>query len=338
MRLLPSSIAKPALVAVLSDRWHDFWRQLREFLKLLLPISKVIAMVQSEECTLADIMRFWLYLAKDLVGVMAASKLAAEYISHAAAQYIRRMQALHLDLHRLALFLDPTHKLVGASGGDKNKFKAIADAAANVMHIRRFGAQELIKLIQQMRAYRSGVAPFDVTCEGGGRSAVRAWWIQIGQSPGGNIIFQLAIVLLDAVPHAAAPERAFNLLGWLQSERRNRINAATMGALATIKVRHIQEEGPRFLAKARNKLPPPKKARTLAAAAPPDGDVFLDGDDKESRENASGTVSSAIPFEAAEGPDGDPDADVLGEEDLAELFTVFDPCIVRADLERGRAG
>ncbi|CAN0209727.1 unnamed protein product [Phaeothamnion confervicola] len=30
---------KPELVAVLSDRWHDFWRQLREFVKLLLPIS-----------------------------------------------------------------------------------------------------------------------------------------------------------------------------------------------------------------------------------------------------------------------------------------------------------
>ncbi|CAN0316257.1 unnamed protein product [Phaeothamnion confervicola] len=92
------------------------------------------------------------------------------------------------------------------------------------MHSRRLGAQELIKLIPQMRAYRSGVAPFDVTCEGRGRSAaVHAWWIQIEQSPGGDIISKLAIVLLDVVSHAAAPERTFSLLGWLQSERRNRI-------------------------------------------------------------------------------------------------------------------
>ncbi|CAN0001141.1 unnamed protein product [Phaeothamnion confervicola] len=163
---------KPERVAILSDRWRDFWRQLRKFLKLLLPISKVITMVQSDECTLADITRFWLYLAKDLVDVMAASELTAEYISHAAAQYIRRVQALHLDLHRLALFRDPTHKLVGAGGGDETKFEATTDAARG-----------------------------------------------------------------------------------------------------------------------------------------------------------------ASPFEAAEGPDGDPDADVLGEEDLAELFTVFDACIVHADDE-----
>ncbi|CAN0136755.1 unnamed protein product, partial [Phaeothamnion confervicola] len=110
-----------------------------------------------------------------------------------------------------------------------------------------------------MRAYRAGVAPFDVmVCESRCHGAVRAWWIQVGQCPGGDIISKLAIVLLDVVPHAAAPERTFSLLGWLQSERRNRMDVATVGALAAIKMHHVQGEAPRLLARARD-MPPPSK-------------------------------------------------------------------------------
>jgi hypothetical protein len=65
----------------------------------------------------------------------------------------------------------------------------------------------------------------------------RLWWLTRGkQSAGSEKLAELAELLMDIVPHAAAPERIFSTMGWQQDKTRNRLSATTTTMLTTIKV------------------------------------------------------------------------------------------------------
>jgi len=107
------------------------------------------------------------------------------------------------------------------------------------MHKRRWSVPDLKRLVQQLGAYKAGTAPFDMP-HGGGGFSVRAWW-QAVSSSNADMLVPLALLLLDVVPHAAAPERAFSLLKWFSSERRNRMSVSTACALAATKMHYQQQ-------------------------------------------------------------------------------------------------
>jgi hypothetical protein len=52
------------------------------------------------------------------------------------------------------------------------------------------------------------------------------------------VLISLALLLLDIVPHSAAPERAFSLMGWLHCALRNRLSVAITSMMTAIKLEH----------------------------------------------------------------------------------------------------
>ena len=122
---------KEELQKILSDRHHGFWHDATALVKLLEPLSVVMRRVQSDDCTLADITRHWLYLAKELVPRLQESSLDPAFIEYIAHMYVRRVKELHLPLHRLALFLDPTHQL---AGDDKSRPEVFVEICQEVRH------------------------------------------------------------------------------------------------------------------------------------------------------------------------------------------------------------
>ena len=68
--------------------------------------------------------------------------------------------------------------------------------------------------------------------------AEQRWWQSNGEK---NIIAQLACFFNDVVPHAAATERIFSLMGILHSKERHLMSVVSTGMMAAVKVFYQQE-------------------------------------------------------------------------------------------------
>jgi hypothetical protein len=62
------------------------------------------------------------------------------------------------------------------------------------------------------------------------------------EAEGALTLLELPFLLLDVVPHAAAPERMFSTMGWQQSKLWNRLSGTSTTTLTAIKVFHDAEE------------------------------------------------------------------------------------------------
>ena len=87
----------------------------------------------------------------------------------------------------------------------------------------------------QLQAYRANLPPYDAPLMQPFQA--RQWWQAIDSK---LPIVHLAAFLLDVVPHAAATERVFSLMGWYHSKQRNRMSVQTTGRLTAIKTFHQQ--------------------------------------------------------------------------------------------------
>jgi hypothetical protein len=104
------------------------------------------------------------------------------------------------------------------------------------MRDRGCSEQQGVELAQELRRYRSGVGEYSGLHVNPNTDA-RLWWQTRGmQSVGAEKLAELAELLQDIVPHAAAPERIFSTMGWTQNKTRNRLSAVTTTMLTTIKV------------------------------------------------------------------------------------------------------
>jgi hypothetical protein len=95
-----------------------------------------------------------------------------------------------------------------------------------------------------MRNYSISEAPYGQTSFPEGFSAKR-YWMAMPLLRGGKrtVLALLAILLQDVAPNAAATERIFSFLKWLQSDRRNRLGIDALAKLSTIKI-HYQQQIP----------------------------------------------------------------------------------------------
>jgi hypothetical protein len=157
---------------------------------------------------------------------------------------------------------------------------------------------ELKKLVGQMQAYKAGLPPYNQLYAGEqSQQATRLWWSAINAA-GTNIIVNLAILLLDVVPHAAAPERLFSMLGWFQSNLRNRLSVGTTGMMAVTR-QHLQEIYRSQTAPASHVSRPAKRVRT------------------ESGKGGAVEVVAVEEYEVES--DSEPRDDDVTEEDIDEL-------------------
>ena len=114
--------------------------------------------------------------------------------------------------------------------------------ACTIMHNRRFGRSALNDLIAQMQLYKAGMAPYDLQFGGEGFNA-KAWWTSV-TTPSSTVLAALAQLLLDIVPHAAATERIFSMLGWFHTKFRNSLSVTNTDMMATTAQHYLQQRAP----------------------------------------------------------------------------------------------
>jgi hypothetical protein len=116
--LMPAT--QQELQEALSD--FDWWAKLQKLNKLLQPFSEVIMAIQSQQSTLADVSRYWLYLAQQLK--LQLPFLPNGFRQHVITSFNKRAAEMDSGLCRLALFLDPRYKELMAY--DQDSLKAIS--------------------------------------------------------------------------------------------------------------------------------------------------------------------------------------------------------------------
>ena len=91
--------------------------RLKQLCRVLEPFSLVIAAVQAARCTLADVMRYWLFPAKQVTGSVTDG-LPAEFKSRCFVAYNLRHQEMVGSRCKLALFLHPMYRDVVSKDKD----------------------------------------------------------------------------------------------------------------------------------------------------------------------------------------------------------------------------
>ncbi len=105
--------------------------------------------------------------------------------------------------------------------------------AMGLMKQRGSPEEECRVLGGELLKYATDRAPYNLPCH---ELPPKEWWTCMQTQPPNNPLAALAIVLLDACPTAAFPERVFSLMGFTKTKTRNRMNVTTLAATTTIKV------------------------------------------------------------------------------------------------------
>ena len=112
--------------------------------------------------------------------------------------------------------------------------------AGVIMHKRKYGKEQLEALVSAMLVYKAGAPPYDLQY-GGENFNVRAWWSAVRGNTSTELV-NLALLLLDIVPHAAATERIFSMLGWFHSKLRTALGVELTDMLSTTRQHYMQQQ------------------------------------------------------------------------------------------------
>ncbi|CAK0733669.1 hypothetical protein CVIRNUC_000313 [Coccomyxa viridis] len=198
----PDVIQSADVPPIIRDR--VFWASIEVLNKILVPFSKVMTAIQAKTATLADITRYWLYLARVMRDELPKVAAASDFMSHCIGAFNSRCKEMNLPECRLALFLDPRYKAAADAPG---KFADLLFAAVTIMQNRHYSSTH---------------------CQ------------NLGLDPKLTIV-HLAVFLYDVVPHAATVERLFSLMGWYHNARRNRLGVDSTGSMTAIKTFYEQK-------------------------------------------------------------------------------------------------
>jgi hypothetical protein len=157
------------------------------------------------------------------------------------------------------------------------------------MKKRGYTVEVCKQLMQEMMAYRAASTPFNAPCPvvygnpDNDLIMVRGWWTSLPSAAASPLV-NLAILLLDIVPHAAAPERLFSMLGWFQGKLRARLGVCTTGMMAVVRSHYqrLQSELEQARAQREGKR---SAAQAAAQAVEPDSDVEVEEEPAEPTED-----------------------------------------------------
>ncbi|DBA92417.1 TPA: hypothetical protein ACH3X1_002655 [Trebouxia sp. C0004] len=200
--------------------------------------------MQSHKSTFADSARYFVVLAKALRDAREHEEnFHPDFLAHAYYVFDRRWAEMATTVTRLCLFLHPGYRLLS---NRPEEIEVLKIEAVDICLGRKWGEEKMTHLFEQMEAYRAKTEDYQRSLTPGAEPA--EWWEVAGKglpkeadgTPA--IISVFSRMLLDAVAHAADPERAFSAVGLDHSELRNRFLQNTVGSMALVKK---QEEKPR---------------------------------------------------------------------------------------------
>jgi len=213
-----------------------FFIKLKQLCKLLEPFTLVIMAVQANHSTLADVMRYWLFLARS-VNALPKDSIDPDFRSHCFTAYNLRHIEMVSPLCKLALFLHPLYR--SAVPTNALQWKELRSTAGTFWQNRHHGKSELTQLMStDLEKYRLGDAPYSNLPVDGDLGTLQLWWRGLLADHPHIQLPLLALVLLDIKPHAADPEKTFSLMGWFHSARRSRMLSRTTTNLTMIKMHH----------------------------------------------------------------------------------------------------
>ncbi len=116
LRSMVRQVARSTLphwaIVLVEDAKREFWEQLEVLCSVLAPYSQVIMAVQSNTTTLADIVRYWIYLARELLRLCPhpfadrgtpSAAVVIDCFHSPATDLLRLKQDFHLCRFRAAL-------------------------------------------------------------------------------------------------------------------------------------------------------------------------------------------------------------------------------------------
>ncbi len=231
-----SQLLSKAVLAVIND--DMFFVSLKQVCKLLEPFTLVIATVQAARTTLADVMRYWLFLARQMHSLGEGS-LPVPFKAHCFVAYNLRHEEIVSAQCKLALFLHPLYR------------DAVSIRKENWIEVQRTAGTlwktgynktniESQQLMTDLKRYKIHEEPFDLMPPDGELGTLKLYWKTIAATDFSVQLPQLALLFLDIKPHAADPEKTVSLMGWYDSARRNQLLSRTTTAMTTIKMHNIE--------------------------------------------------------------------------------------------------
>ena len=227
-----------AVTALLTDEM--FFIELKQLCQLLVPFTLVIMAVQSDNATLADVMRYWLYLARCMSSLRHTDPA---FKTHAIAAWNFREQQMRNPLCRLALFLHPWYRGVAAKS-DKD-WQTVCLEAGRLWKSYKHTKPEVKLLIADMALYRLQKDPFNGELSDGDLNGLKLYWENVQVSATSTVhqhLPALALIVHDIKPHAADPEKMASLMGYFHSARRNQLLSRTTTAMTAIKMHHTSTD------------------------------------------------------------------------------------------------
>lgn len=137
---------------------------------------------------------------------------------------------------RLALFLDPRFRQAAISSSS-NIMAAFVKEAARFGHLQGWDEPKINQLLHQLSNYAQFLPPFNMPVAGTGFNC-KVWWSTVGHNADAAVLAELAGVLQDVVPHAAAPERTFSAMGWFEGTNSSSMSTSTTGKKVAIKMHY----------------------------------------------------------------------------------------------------
>ena len=133
--------------------------RLKHLCKLLEPFSLVIAAVQAARCTLADVIQYWLFLAKAVTG-SSSDGLPPGFRAHCFVAYNLRHQEMVSPWCKLALFLHPLYR--GVLSKDKDNWVLAQQTAGKLWKSGyKYPQGQVVQLMEDMKPYKIHHDPFD---------------------------------------------------------------------------------------------------------------------------------------------------------------------------------
>ena len=176
-----SLLSKEALNIIIDDM---FFVRLKQICRLLEPFSLVIAAVQAARTTLADVMRYWLHLAKSVTG-SSSDCLPPALKAHCFVAYNLRHQEMVSPLCKLALFLHPLYRDVVSN--DKKNWVEVQMTAGNMRKSGyKYSKQQVQQLMEDIKRYKIHEEPYDCMLVDGELATLKLYW-KVILSTGSNL-------------------------------------------------------------------------------------------------------------------------------------------------------
>jgi hypothetical protein len=143
-------------------------------------------------------------------------------------------------LMRLALFLDPRFRQA-ASNSSSNGMHDFITRLSEYAASQGWDQGRINGVLGQLSQYGLGQPPFDQPCASGTTSSgfsASMWWLTLRTHAAAADLAELALVLLEVVPHAATPERVFSTMGWYEGGKATRLSVGTNAQKTAIKMHY----------------------------------------------------------------------------------------------------